>query len=220
MNRNNFWYLLVALLIFIIVLPVAYDLELISLRISRLLAVPSLLAIGIWSLRGTGRLYIVSMIVAVAGIVLSVTSYSLGDGTTYAVSQLLLFVFLGLATYNDLRQVAVGNEISMNRIIGAICVYLMLGVMWSIAYSLLEFVQPGSFAGLTESVSSAWNPDWIYFSFVTITTLGYGDILPLSTAARSLAFGEAIAGQFYIAVLVAGLVSVYISAQPGRNDQG
>ena len=61
MHRNNFTYLLVALLIFIIVLPVAYDLELVSLRISRLLAIPSLLAVGIWSLRGTGRRWIIPL---------------------------------------------------------------------------------------------------------------------------------------------------------------
>ena len=52
---------------------------------------------------------------------------------------------------------------------------------------------------------------WLYFSFVTLTTLGYGDITPVSATARSLSFMQAVAGQFYVAVLVAGLVSAYIS---------
>lgn len=220
MKRNNFTYLLVALLMFIVVLPVARDLDLISVRVGRVLAVPSLLAVGIWSLRGAGRLYIVSMFVVIVGIALSVMSFVRESGALEVVAVIFLFVFLAMATFNDLRQIAVGNDINMNRIVGAVCVYLMLGVMWSIAYSVLEVSQPGSFAGLTELDAPAWSADWVYFSFVTITTLGYGDILPVTTTARSLAFAEAIVGQFYIAVLVAGLVSAYISTQAGKKDQG
>jgi hypothetical protein len=59
-----------------------------------------------------------------------------------------------------------------------------------------------------------WDSDWLYFSFVTMTTLGYGDLLPLSGAARLLAYLQAVFGQFYIAILVAGLVSAYISSRP------
>ena len=219
MRRNNFSYLLAGLLIFIIVLPVAYDLGLISLRVSIILAICSLLAVGIWSLRGGGRLYSFGMLLVIAGIVLSVLSIARDDDRLLIVSKLLLFVFLMLAVFNALRQVATGNDINMNRIVGAICVYLMLGVMWSVGYSVLEFSQPGSFGGLTQQIAPAWNPDWIYFSFVTITTLGYGDILPLTQSARSLAFAEAIVGQFYIAVLVAVLVSAYISAQAANDGQ-
>ena len=134
------------------------------------------------------------------------------------ISLLTLCIFLFLATFNAFRQVAVGNDISPNRIVGAICVYLLLGVIWSIAYSIVEFSQPGSFKGLTELLSPLWSMDWIYFSFVTITTLGYGDITPLTQTARSLSFAEAIVGQFYIAVLVAGLVSAYISAKQDNSD--
>ena len=217
--NTNFSYLLVALLILIIGVPIAYDLELISLPISRVLGVSSVLAIGVGSLRGSGRLFHVGIFLAVAGIVLSVLSVAGDNDTLHFISQLTLFVFLLLATFNAMRQVAVGNEINPNRIVGAVCVYLLLGVMWSIAYSALEYSQPGSFKGLTELASPAWNPDWIYFSFVTITTLGYGDITPLTQTARSLSFAEAIVGQFYIAVLVAGLVSAYISAKQGSSNR-
>ena len=219
MRKNNFWYLLVALLISIIVLPVAYDLDLISPQASRVLGFSSLLAIGVWSLRGAGRLFTVGMFIVIAGTLLNVLSVTREGHTLYIISQLALFSFLLLAAYNALRHVAVGSDINPNRIVGAICVYLLLGVMWSIAYSVLEVVHPGSFNGLTEFASPVWNPDWIYFSFVTITTLGYGDILPLTQAARALAFAEAIAGQFYLAVLVAGLVSAYITMQGHKSDQ-
>jgi hypothetical protein len=216
--KNNFSYLLVALLILIIGVPVAYDLELISLPLSKVLGISSVLAIGVGSLRGAGRLFHVAIFLVVAGIILSILSVALDNDALHIISELTLFVFLLLATFNAMRQVAIGNDISLNRIVGAVCVYLLLGVMWSIAYSVLEYSQPGSFKGLTELASPAWNPDWIYFSFVTITTLGYGDITPLTQTARSLSFAEAIVGQFYIAVLVAGLVSAYISARQDNSD--
>jgi len=216
--NTNFSYLLIALLILIIGVPIAYDLELISLPLSKVLGISSLLAIGVGSLRGAGRLFHVAIFLVVAGIILSILSVALDNDALHIISQLTLFVFLLLTTFNTLRKVAVGNDISLNRIVGAVCVYLLLGVMWSIAYSVLEYLQPGSFKGLTELASPAWNPDWIYFSFVTITTLGYGDITPLTQTARSLSFAEAIVGQFYIAVLVAGLVSAYISAKKDSSD--
>lgn len=219
MQNSNFSYLLVALLILIIGVPFTYDLQLIPLKISRVVSITGVLAIGVWSLRGAGRLFSIGMLVAIAGIVLNIWSFASDNDTLRITSLLFLFVFLMLATFNALRQVAIGNKISPNRIVGAVCIYLLLGVMWSIVYSAIEFFQPGSFNGLTEVASPGLNPDWIYFSFVTITTLGYGDITPVTQTARSFSFAEAIVGQFYIAVLVAGLVSAYISAkQDGDGD--
>ena len=128
-----------------------------------------------------------------------------------------MLAFLFTAAGVAMKQIATEDRINANRIVGAVCVYLMLGVIWALAYSLVETVIPGSFAGLVEqSANSKWNPDWVYFSFVTLTTLGYGDILPLTLSARSLAYFEAIVGQFYLAVLVAGLVSAYLSEQQGQ----
>jgi uncharacterized membrane protein len=217
--NNNFAYLLIALLIFVIGIPVASDLDLISLQMSRILGAFSLLAVGVWTLRGAGRLYSAGMLVAITGIVLSILSIVRESDMLHVIALLAMFVFLLLATFNAFRQIAVGNDISPNRIVGAVCVYLLLGVIWSISYNVLEYMQPGSFKGLTELVSPASDLDWIYFSFVTITTLGYGDITPLTQAARSLAVAEAIVGQFYIAVLVAGLVSAYISSKRDSNDR-
>jgi hypothetical protein len=217
--NNNFSSLLIALLIFVIGIPVASDLDLISLQMSRILGAFSLLAVGVWSLRGAGHLYSAGMLVAITGIVLSILSIVRESDMLHVIALLAIFVFLLLATFNAFRQIAVGNDISPNRIVGAVCVYLLLGVIWSIAYNVLEYMQPGSFKGLTELVSPTSDLDWIYFSFVTITTLGYGDITPLTQTARSLAVAEAIVGQFYIAVLVAGLVSAYIASKRNSNDR-
>jgi uncharacterized membrane protein len=76
---------------------------------------------------------------------------------------------------------------------------------------MLEHISPASFQGLSEPLSQGWSIDWLYFSFVTMTALGYGDITPVSATARTLAYLQAVFGQFYIAIFVAGLVSAYIS---------
>ncbi len=217
MRKNNFSYLLVALLIFIVGVPVAHDLGFLSLPVSKILGVSSLLAIVVWSLRGAGRLFSFGMFFVVVGIILSLLSTAREDELLSIASLFSLFAFLLLTTVSAFKQVSMSDEISLNRIIGAICIYLMLGVIWSIGYSVLNIVEPGSFKGLTESADPAWNSDWIYYSFVTITTLGYGDITPLTQSAKTLSFAEAIVGQFYIAVLVAGLVSAYISARRESN---
>jgi len=217
MRKDNFSYLLVALLIFVIGVPITFDLDLISLPVSRVVGITCLLAIGIWSMRRTGWLFHVTMIVVIVGIILNLLSVAREDETLHIYSTIPLFVFLLLTTFSAMREVAVGNDISLNRIIGAICIYLLLGVMWSILYAFIELLQPGSFQGFTEQVAASWNRDWVYYSFVTLTTLGYGDITPVSQTARSLSLTEAIVGQFYIAVLVAGLVSAYITSN--RNGQ-
>lgn len=91
---------------------------------------------------------------------------------------------------------------------GAICVYFMIGLLWALIFSTLELLQPGSFQmpqGQGTELSH-----FSYYSYVTLTTLGYGDITPISPPARSLALLEAIMGPLYIAVLIARLVGIHI----------
>ncbi len=214
--NNDFSYMLAALLIFLIGVPVAIDLHLLPILIIRLVSFSLLLMIGLWSLRKSGFIFKVSVGLVVVGTglnLLSAYEYQLVYlfGSTAAI-----LIFLATATAVAMKQIALDSKVSTNRIIGAICVYLMLGVIWALMYSLLEAAVPGSFGGIVErAITGAWDPDWVYFSFVTLTTLGYGDILPLTISARSLAYFEAIVGQFYLAILVAGLVGAYLSETQG-----
>ncbi|HSY13021.1 MAG TPA: potassium channel family protein [Verrucomicrobiae bacterium] len=105
-----------------------------------------------------------------------------------------------------LAQVFRTGKVTNMRIQGAIAVYLLLGSVWSHAYHITEILHPGSFSfppneGLTAG-------DWSYFSFVTLTTVGYGDITPVRPIARVLAVGEALTGQLYLAVMIARLVAM------------
>ena len=97
-----------------------------------------------------------------------------------------------------------------DRVFGAIVLYLLLGVMWAFTYSMLDVLIPNAFAAGSgpERVLS----DWVYFSFVTLTTVGYGDITPVARAARSLAMLEALVGQLYPAIIIARVVSLQVEA--------
>ena len=85
---------------------------------------------------------------------------------------------------------------------------MLFGVLWAHAYHIVAILQPGSFRGPTDGLANL--PGWAYYSYVTLTTVGYGDITPASQVARTLSVGEALAGQLYLAVLIARLVAMEI----------
>ena len=210
LNKNYSW-LLWALLVFLIVVPIAEDLGIISTRIMRVLMFSWFLAFGVWSLRGFGKLFHIAIGLAAAGIVLSILTAST-PGDSYAISSFFAAAgFIAIAVWCIGSQVMIGTEVSANRVVGAITLYLLFGVLWAITYAVIESFAPGSFGGLSEPLTQGWSSDWLYFSFVTMTTLGYGDIVPLSATVRTLAYMQAVFGQFYLAILVAGLVGAYIA---------
>jgi hypothetical protein len=102
------------------------------------------------------------------------------------------------------------TEVDQETIYGAIVVYILIGLMWVFLYNLTEFLHPQSFS-FSHALGNESRKALYYFSFVTLTTLGYGDITPVSDPAKSLAMLEAITGQVYLAVLVARLVGLNIA---------
>ena len=123
------------------------------------------------------------------------------------VSTMALFL---IAIGSISRHVFHERSVSTDTIRGAICVYLLLGFVWTLSYVLVASLDPNAFPDIDplESPAAMYN-GLQYFSFVTLTTLGYGDITPHGNAARQLAMAEAIVGQLYIAVAIAWLVGMY-----------
>jgi hypothetical protein len=107
------------------------------------------------------------------------------------------------------------TAVTQDVIYAAIAVYFLLGVFWGLIYTLLEFfvahsfILPHSMGGNT--LYAEFGQDLLYYSFITMTTVGYGDILPLSQPAKFLSVLEAMMGQIYLTVLVARLVGTYIT---------
>ena len=177
------------------------------------------LIMGVWSLRMTGKWFHTVVALAVVGIALEVLdAVSHHIAFTYlTLSSFLLF--LCLCTFLVLRQILTNTKVDLNRIAGAFCAYLMLGFIWSAAYMILFAIDPGSFQGLPQIGNDLRLMDFQYFSFVTITTLGYGDVAPVSNVARALAAAEAVTGQIYLAVLVAALVGAYVARNNAVEKQ-
>jgi len=133
------------------------------------------------------------------------------------IGNFLAVLFIGYTATVILAYLFTEDEITGDVIMGAICVYFLIGLVWAFIFFTLELFQPGSFQmpkgqGIDLSHFS-------YYSYVTLTTLGYGDITPISTQARSLALLEAIMGQLYLAILVARLVGIHIAQGVNRNAQ-
>ena len=99
------------------------------------------------------------------------------------------------------------GTITAQRIQGAVAVYLLFGLVWANAYEWTNSIHPDSFSG-------AGDASWTYYSFVTLTTMGYGDITPKHPIARSLATAEALTGQLYIAILISRLVALEVATRP------
>jgi Ion channel len=107
------------------------------------------------------------------------------------------------------------GPVSWSRIQGGVCAYLLTGMAWASAFALVEEIRPGSF----HFVSRPENLDevaskLIYFSFTTLTTVGFGDVLAVAPFARSLAIAEAIVGQLFPAILIGALVAMAMRPSP------
>ena len=134
------------------------------------------------------------------------------------VRDLLTLLFLAFIVVLLCRHLFRCTEVDLDTIAASVCVYLTLGLLWLAAYSTLVDLDPTSFSfpadpegGLPGlSLSGEKSAHGLYFSFVTLTTLGYGDIVPSSPIARLLAAGEAIVGQIFLTVLVARLVGLHL----------
>jgi len=131
----------------------------------------------------------------------------------------LLTLFLLYTAATVLLYVFREETVTMDTLSGAFCVYLLAGFAWGSLYALMYLLAPGAFRlpdGWTPTHATGITVDvpfniLVYYSFTTLTTVGYGDVLPLADASRTAAILEAVLGHFYLAVLVARLVGLHIA---------
>lgn len=126
------------------------------------------------------------------------------------VGTLTWLAFCGMSAAFILARIARGRGIDGNRLTGAVCVYLLLGVSIGLLNMLVFSFTPEAFRGLSGGDTEWHGLDLLYYSFVTMTTLGYGDITPVTPVAKALAYLAAVAGQLYVAILIGALVGLYL----------
>ncbi len=145
-----------------------------------------------------------------------------GSPTTRSFAHGMGLALLVFTTYLMLNALVRARTVSRDVLVGAVCAYLLIGLCFAMAFILMIGLDPGSLLddgvaiGASVADPSARATKLFYFSFVTLTTLGYGDVTPESEIAQMLTVAEAITGQLYVAIFIARLLSLYLIRDPGR----
>lgn len=156
------------------------------------------------ALRCNIGLFVIALILRVFGTIIPI--YRDLTGWFDLSSTLISLAFVSLCVYSILRELIPAEQVTSDIIKGGICVYFLLGFFWASAYSIVQIFEPDSFSSAPKTVNQA---DLLHFSFTTLATVGYGDIVPTSKVARVLANLEGMTGVLYPAVFIARLVSLH-----------
>jgi len=218
-SKNNFSYLTVMLVILLFASASVDQLfDTFGQRMVQVMTILTLI-IGIWSMKSNYRWFRGKLHTALTLIMILIINIVLDMVGLDFIQLILILIFFIWTTYHAARQVLFTGIIDGNKIIGSICIYLLLGLIWCILYLLIMELNPDAFHGLHQASWYENFPMVTYYSFVTLTTLGYGDISPILPVARFLVFMEAIVGVFYMAILVASLIGVSLSESRKNNKQ-
>lgn len=171
---------------------------------------------GLYAASEEKRIFYISLLIAFPAIAVNWSSYFMEVPSSFILGQVFAALFFTFLVVLILNYLCKEKKITANVIAGAICGYLLIGLMWASFYSVLEALQPGSFQ-VPEHLSTD-SSYFTYYSYVTLTTLGFGDIIPMTNQARSLSVLESVAGPVYLAVLVARLIGMGISQSMGKDS--
>jgi voltage-gated potassium channel len=214
-ERDNFFWLLIALVLLLLCDAIVSQFESEQGRLLVNLSLVVTLFVVIWSLERHHRGWRYAKI----GMTLLIAALMVGESVTESriliLGQLIgCFLFLIVSLYLIWKQVLFTGAVDTNKIVGSICIYLLLGLVWAFGYLIVEALFPGSFNGLDHEVWQGNLQQFTYYSMVTLTTVGYGDITPEQPVAHFLAYMEGITGIFYTTVLVASLLGVRLANDP------
>ncbi|MEH6590404.1 MAG: potassium channel family protein [Halioglobus sp.] len=212
-TRDNFLWLLIAL-VALLFSSALFD-QLFDGAGARIvnLSITTTLLVAVWSLDHRRRRHLSRFGISIVLLAIAIGDILLVNAELNSIILLLILLFLCSTIVIAARQVLFTGNIDGNKIVGAIVIYLLIGLSWAFVYLLVEELFPGSINGLNHA---SWQDNLdtvIYYSFVTLTALGYGDITPAMPLSRFLAYTEAVVGQFYLAILVASLIGARLRSK-------
>ena len=214
--KSRFLFLLVFLLMLIAIQPLDEAIGEFGILLD--IITMAILASAIFAISHKKNHMIAAVLLA-APMVVFVWAYKLYESTwMLALNSICGVAFFGFIIVIILKFIFSRDEIEKDLIAGAAVVYLLIAVIWTHLYRLIDLVHPGSFS-IAESQTMDYVAPFVYYSFVTMTTLGYGDIFPVTTAAKSSVILEAIIGQLYLVIMVAWLVGVHISQSMNKKSR-
>lgn len=216
-RRWRYLILLIALLILLVVHPIVAGVGDSGPLFDALFAL--VMATMIFALARDKLWRVIACVVLVPAAVLSTGGHLLASSAqtaTIAAGHAIGAVFFVAVAAKIVSSILVSHDLTLDSIFGALCGYLLLGVACALVYAMLYAGNPGSFQLGNQLAPQMAQADFsrhifTYYSFVTLTTVGYGDVIPLSISARTLSWVEAMTGQLYLAVLVAGVVSSLVA---------
>jgi len=210
-EKNNFLYLTVGIVVLLFVGAISDQFEgMIGHQLVQAFSVINIV-VGIYGFKSEKMWFHSTFGITASIVSVVVIGVALELLHLYYLHLILLFCFYLWAIWLAGRQVLFTGAVDVNRIVGAICIYLLMGLIWALMYLFIAQAIPGAFNGVEQMVWYDNFADVAYYSYVTLTTLGYGDISPVAPIARFLVYMEAVVGVFYMAILVASLIGVGIN---------
>jgi len=218
-KQNNFLYLFLSLIVFLFSAAVVAeypgsigeDIFSIVTMLMLIVSIKSLKSEKTW-------MWAVYALIALFIILTASEKFFEHHVTVYFTLAILLIFFIG-SFMMAAKQVLFVGDIDGNKIIGSLSLYLLLGLVWAVLYLMLVAMDPSAFSGIEAATWQQGFSRIAYYSFVTLTTLGYGDILPTNHVSEFFVYMEAIIGVFYMAIIVSSLISLHLSAIQKRKDK-
>lgn len=210
LKNPNFYYLLAGLLSLLLINPTINDLLGYSSNFLTSVTFSSCMIIGIWSLHGSKTLFRVALVLIAISTTLSILNALYPQLPLEMFNMLVVLIFCVMSAIFILAEITADLKVDANRVVGGICLYLLIGLVFGIAYTILEALLPGSFSNMPEQAQSM-NSELIYYSYVTLTSVGYGDIVPLRPLVRTIAYLEAIIGVFYMAIMIGSMIGLLLN---------
>ena len=170
---------------------------------------------ALYTITGGGKVLVLAAIMLVPTLASTWLAESGQKNYVLYIDNITNIVYFGLICIFLGRYILINRRVTLEVIFAAMCLYMILAILWAAIYTNLELYYGGAFTfgGMTAEeagiAKDALFQEFIYFSFVTLSTLGYGDVLPANLIGQNWAAMEAMVGQFFIAVVIARLVSVY-----------
>jgi hypothetical protein len=208
-QRYQALQLLISLTLLIVISPFFDDAQGTAQLVLHLLFSLQLVSV-VYVAAGSGRQLFIGVLLAGAWLVLRWSSLFAQIETAELISDFALVCINVYAVGVSLKRIITAKEVALDVIFGSAAVYLLLAVTWAVVFGIIEQLAPGSFA-LKDSASGGRWIQFLYYSLVTQSTLGYGDVTPISPVAQIWSALEATLGVFYLGILVARLVSIYRS---------
>lgn len=185
-------------------------------EVFRLLAVSVFLS-ALYAVAGRGRTTTIALILGTPAILLRIANIFEHRQLVRLPDEISGLAFLIFVTAVLVTSILSNPSVTSDTLAGAVAAYLLIGITFGLAYLLINGLVPGSFRDTVDPAKRFMPADFTFFSFVTLTTVGYGDIVPWSSHARSIAIVESVLGIMYPVLLVGRLVGLH-GRKPNKSD--